>query len=64
MPLAGVALLLATLQPENLEYVTAVETFFSWYLPGPGRTVPHTVAGLAYPYKVCPDSMHAVLQRC
>ncbi|KAK9823053.1 hypothetical protein WJX81_004364 [Elliptochloris bilobata] len=47
----GVALQLATLQPNNSQYLAAVEQFFSWYLPGPGRTVPHTNSGLAYPYQ-------------
>ena len=49
---AGVAVLLAVLQPNNSQYVAAVEEFFDWYLPGPGRTVPHTTGGLAYPYQV------------
>ncbi|KAK9803628.1 hypothetical protein WJX72_006865 [[Myrmecia] bisecta] len=46
----GINVLLAQLLPAPNKYIDAANQFFSWYLPGKSRTVPHTDNGLQYPY--------------
>ncbi|KAK9848230.1 hypothetical protein WJX84_000284 [Apatococcus fuscideae] len=47
----GYNVLLASLQPSNMQAVSAANAFFQAYIPGSQRTVPHTANGLAYPWK-------------
>ena len=47
----GYNVLLASLQPSNMQAVAAANAFFQAYIPGSMRTVPHTANGLAYPWQ-------------
>lgn len=46
----GYNVLLASLQPGNMQAMSAANAFFQAYIPGSQRTVPHTANGLAYPW--------------